>query len=284
MLDTAIVLAAGYGTRFLPITRVVPKELLPIVARPALDLVVEELVGAGVRRLLVVTSRRKRSLEDWFDRDPELEAVFSAEGAAAKLAAIAPRDLEVQFVRQPRMTGTGDALRLARRYVGDRPALVAFPDDLFGAPNASAQLVAAWRATGASVLGALDLSGRDVSAYGVLDVEPGEAPWRVRRVVEKPAPGTEPSHLVSAGRFLYTPAMFDALEACHGDHAGGEYIPMPAMERLAARGELVATVLDAPRWDTGTPQGYLEAVIDHALADPRLAGPLRAFLHERLNG
>jgi UTP--glucose-1-phosphate uridylyltransferase len=288
MIRNAIILAAGYGTRFLPVTRVVPKELLPILARPALDLVLEELAEAGVERVCVITSRRKRAVEDWFDRDPELEAVFSAEGATDKLERIRPPRLEVTFVRQQRMMGTGHALLLARAFAGDEPALVAFPDDLFHGPNPSLALVEAWRASrtsaadpGASVLAVQDLRGEDVSRYGVLDVEAGGAPWRVRGVVEKPPRGTEPSTLVSVGRFLYTPALFDALERHAAAHTAGEYYPMPAMMDLAARGQLLAAPVAAARYDTGTPLGYLQAVVDAALRDPHLRGPFQRWLDTR---
>jgi UTP--glucose-1-phosphate uridylyltransferase len=286
MIRNAIVLAAGYGTRFLPVTRVVPKELLPILARPALDLVLAELAEAGVQRVCVITSRRKRAVEDWFDRDPELEAVFAAEGAADKLARIQPPKLDVTFIRQQRMMGTGHALLLAREFVGDEPALVAFPDDLFHGPNPSLALVDAWRASrasgeGASVLAVQDLRGEDVSRYGVLDVAPGRAPWTVRGVVEKPPRGTEPSTLISVGRFLYTPALFDALARHAAAHTTGEYYPMPAMMDLAAQGQLLAAPVTATRYDTGTPLGYLQAVVDAALRDPDLQGPFRRWLDAR---
>lgn len=277
-----LILAAGYGTRFLPVTRVVPKELLPIVARPALALVVDELAQAGVTDLLVVTSRRKQAVEAWFDRDPELEAL-----PGMTPARLAVPDVRVQFVRQRRMGGTGDAIRLARAFAGDDPLVVAFPDDLFGDPNPTAALLRAHAATGAAVLGALDLSGQDVSAYGVIDGAPlphDADLWQVRRVVEKPAAGTEPSHLVSVGRYLYTPELLDALDRHAARATPGEYHPMPAMEELAGNGRLMARVLGAPRWDTGTPAGYLRCVLDHALADPDLGPDLSRWLHDRLGG
>ncbi|MBA2321163.1 MAG: NTP transferase domain-containing protein, partial [Deltaproteobacteria bacterium] len=168
-----VIVAAGYGTRFLPLTRVIPKEMLPILDRPAVDWVVRELAEAGVDDLLVVTSRRKRALEDWFDRDPELEAVW-ARGDAGRLARIRPPDARVAFVRQPAMGGTGDAILLARSFVGDEPFVVAFPDDLFlsrGAPGCAAELVAAHRETGGSVLSSMALpETEETSRYGILDL------------------------------------------------------------------------------------------------------------------
>lgn len=273
-----VVLAAGYGTRFLPVTRVVPKELLPLVDRPAIDVVVQELVDAGVTDLLVITSRRKRAVEDWFDHDVELEAVFRREGAHAKLKRAQPPEVRVQFLRQRAMRGTGHAILEARDFAGDDPVVVVFPDDLFGAPNATAQLLETHRATGRSVLAAADLTGRDVSRYGVLDVQDG----LLREIVEKPVPGDEPSHLISLGRYLYTPEIFPLLAAGWADHGEGEFYPMLAINTLAGAGRVAVRVLDAPRYDTGAPLGYLQAVLDHALARPDVGPPLEAWLRQRL--
>lgn len=279
MVTKGVVVAAGYGTRFLPITRTIPKEMLPIVDRPALDLVVQELIEAGITDLLVITSRRKKALDDWFDRDPELEAACASD--PQKLSRALPPAVRTTFVRQEKMGGTGDALRLARSFAGSDPVIVAFPDDLLGQPNASAQLMDAYRSTGCSVLAAADLGAGDVSRYGVLDATQDGDVWRVRGVVEKPAPGTAPSSLISVGRYLYTPEFFAALDALPPAHTG-EWTPMDAMAALGAQGKLVATVLRAQRWDTGTPLGWLQALTDHALADPRLAEIYRAWLTERL--
>lgn len=282
-----VIVAAGYGTRFLPVTRVVPKELLPIVARPAIDLVVDELVEAGVDELLVITSRRKRALEDWFDHDPELEAAVA--GSPRSALATPPR-VHVQFVRQPRMGGTGDALRLARSFAGADPTLVAFPDDLFGAWEKQGNPCRALRevhaATGAAVLAAVDLGDADPSAYGVLDAhDDGRPGLAVRRVVEKPRPGEAPSRLASVGRYLYTPELFEALEeswARRPSGATGEFWPMEAMHALADRGRLRACLVTASRWDTGTPSGYLRAVVDHALADAHLGEEFGGWLRDRV--
>lgn len=280
----AVLVAAGYGTRFLPVTRVVPKELLPLVDRPAIDFVVQEFADAGVTDLLVITSRRKKALDDWFDRDVELETVFEREGADHKLAKARPPALRVQFVRQHHMGGTGDALLLARAFAGHDPFLVAFPDDLFGPPNVSAQLVAAHEATGCSVMAAADLSGHDVSRYGVFDATEEQAGrHRVHAVVEKPAPGTEPSHLISLGRYLYTPELWEPLARHRAAHEGpGEYFPMKALAELAGAGRLVAQAVPSERRDTGAPLGYLKAVFDEALSRPELAAELVPWMRQRI--
>lgn len=273
-----VIVAAGYGTRFLPVTRVVPKELLPLVDRPALDVVVQEMADAGIEDLLVITSRRKRAVEDWFDHDAELEAVFRAEGATAKLARAQPTGMRVQFVRQRHMGGTGHALLLARTFAGDDPVVVAYPDDLFTGANCTAELIDTWRATGHTVLSAQDLTGEDVSRYGVLDASPEGAHWRVRGIVEKPPAGAEPSSLVSLGRYLYTPEVFPLLAAGIAKHPSGEFYPMDAINSLAAQGRVVARTTAATRHDTGAPLGYLQAVVHFGLAHPDHGDAFRAWL------
>ncbi len=281
-----VIVAAGYGTRFLPVTRVVPKELLPVVDRPAIDLVVQEFVDAGITDVLLISSRRKRAIEDWFDKDPELEAVFTAEGATAKLAKAQPPAVNVTVVRQTEMRGTGHALLLARDFAGDDPVVVAFPDDLFGAPNLSAQLIVRHEASGQSVLAAKDLSGQDVSRYGVLDVVEREGRLDLQGIVEKPAPGSEPSKLVSLGRYLYTPAFFEPLAASWDRFDGSqrEFYPMEAIGDLAERGQVGVEVAQAPHYDTGAPLGYVKTVVEHALARADMGEELRQWLSEQLEG
>lgn len=277
----AVIVAAGYGSRFLPVTRTIPKEMLPILDRPAIDFVVQELIEAGVDELLVITSRRKTVLDDWFDRQPELEVAFA--DAPAKLARIVPPDVRVTFVRQSTMQGTGHALLLARSFAGDQPIVVAFPDDLFVNGNCTAQLIEAHRATGCSVLCTQDFGEADVSRYGVIDpVERADGVIGVRRVVEKPAPGTEPSRLVSLGRYLYTPAIFAELERGLAAHQGGEFYPMDAIETLASRGQVVAVDVQARRLDTGKPLDYLKSVVEVALDDPAIGSEFQSWLQKRL--
>jgi UTP--glucose-1-phosphate uridylyltransferase len=281
-----VIVAAGYGTRFLPVTRVVPKELLPLVDRPCLDFVVQEFLDAGIEEILVITSRRKKALDDWFDHDAELEAVFAREGAAHKAAKIVPTPARITFVRQRVMGGTGHALLLAQDFAGDSPVVVAFPDDLYGEPNASKQLIDTHHATGGCVLGAIHLPDQDVSKYGVLDpidAQPDlDGPIRIRNVVEKPPPGQAPSQLVSVGRYLYTPDFFPVLRDTAKGHGGGEFYPMDAMKVFADEGRIVGRVLHGRRHDTGTPLGYLKAVFDEAMSRDDIGPALADWLRARL--
>lgn len=276
-----IILAAGYGTRFLPITKTIPKEMLPLGTRPAIDYVVREYIDSGITDILIINSRRKKSLEDYYDREAELEGVFERENKTANLAKIAPpAGVRFYFVRQGKMGGTGDAVLLAREFAGDDPCVLAFPDDLhFGAVPLAKQLLDVNRATGNAVL-ALEVApeGEDISRYGVAAVAPGSNPIGVTGLVEKPARGTEPSRYISIGRYLLTSAVFDALEVERGQHKGGEFYLTDAFERIAKQGKLSGCAYTGDRLDTGEPLGYYQAVVRYVLGDPEMGPGFRDFL------
>lgn len=276
-----VIVAAGYGSRFLPITRTIPKEMLPIVDRPALDFVVQEFIDAGIEDILVITSRRKKVLDDWFDRDLELEQACA--GKPDRLALLEPPKARVSFVRQTEMRGTGHALLLARTFAGDDPVVVAFPDDLFVGGNCAAQLIAAYERTGCSVLCAQDFGDGDVSRYGVIATQPRQdGAIGVQSLVEKPPVGQEPSKLVSLGRYLYTPAIFAELARGLASHGAGEFFPADAVNTLAARGQVVAVDVVGRRLDTGQPLDYLKTVFELALEHPEFGSELRSWMQERL--
>jgi len=280
MAVKGVIVAAGYGSRFLPVTRCVPKEMLPIVDRPAIDWIVSEYIDAGIEDILVITSRRKKILEDWFDRQPELEVAMA--DSPAKLDKLVPPKARVQFIRQAEMKGTGHALLLARTFAGSDPVVVAYPDDLFTHGNCAADLIAAYERTGACVMSAVELPGQDVSRYGVLEpVERSDGAIGVRRIAEKPAVGTEPSSLVSLGRYLYIPEVFDLLAEGLAEHATGEFFPTDAINVLGAQGRVVAAVVDAQRWDTGQPFEYLQTVVELALEHPEIGEDFRRWLKSR---
>ncbi len=274
-----VIIAAGYGTRFLPVTKTVPKELLPVGTRPAIAFIVDEFVASGIDEIIVVSSRRKKALEDYFDREMELEEIFRREGRTDKLALIAPCRARVSFVRQTEMRGTGHALLQAKPFLGGEPCVVAYPDDLHvGAPPLARQLMDVFEKTGKSVLATI-LEPGDVSRYGV--VGPGPDGISVLSFVEKPAMGREPSHEVSIGRYLYTPEFFDLVEEGWGKHTGGEYFHTYALDRLIAAGKVAFVRASGQRLDTGDPAGYLEAVLTDASANPALRPVLEDFLREK---
>ena len=275
-----IIVAAGYGTRFLPVTKTVPKELLPVGTRPAIAWIVDEFVASGIRDIVIISSRRKKALEDYFDREIELEGVFEREGKADKLAAIAPPEANISFVRQREMRGTGHALLQVKPLIGGEACVVAYPDDLHaGKKPLARQLVEVYEKTGKSVMATI-LEPGDVSRYGVVD--PAADGVTVRGFIEKPAKGHEPSHEVSIGRYLYTPEFFDLLEEGWAKHTKGEYFHTYALDRLIAAGKVAYKRTEGERLDTGEPSGYLDAILRNAAADPALRPVLEAFAKREL--
>ena len=274
-----VIVTAGYGTRFLPVTKTIPKEMLPLVTRPSIDFIVEEFVASGITEILFITSRRKKALEDYFDREMELETVFAAAGDARKLACIEPPKATCYFVRQSEMRGTGHALLLARAFVGKEPFVVAYPDDLhFGAPPLARQLIETWEATGCTVLATLH-DPPDINRYGIISIAPDGL--HVTGIVEKPARGMEPSREASIGRFLYAPDFLDRLGEEWARHGEGEFYHTPAVLSLAQKGRVVFRRVQGERLDTGEPAGYLEAIIRYAQGVPELKAVLDRLLQKR---
>ncbi len=274
-----IIVAAGYGTRFLPVTKTVPKELLPVGVKPSIAYIVDEFIQSGIQEIIIISSRRKKALEDYFDREVELEELFAREGKRDKLALIQAPAARISFVRQTEMRGTGHALLQVRPFLGDEACVVAYPDDLVvGGRPLAAQLVDMHQKTGKCVLATI-LEPGDVSRYGVVD--PGPDGLGVRGFVEKPLPGSEPSHEVSIGRYLYTPEFFQWLEEGWKRHEKGEYFHSYALDKMIERNKVVFTRTEGQRLDTGDPAGYLEAILRNAAADPSLKPTLDAFFAKR---
>ena len=275
-----VIVAAGYGTRFLPVTKTIPKEMLPLVTRPSIDFIVEEFISSGITEILFITSRRKKALEDYFDREVELETAFRAAGDEKKLAKIAPPRAQCYFVRQTEMRGTGHALLQARAFIGKDPFIVAYPDDLhFGEVPLARQLIQAWEKTGCTVLATLH-DPPDINRYGIISIAPDGL--HVTGIVEKPAAGQEPSREASIGRFLYTPDFLDELASQWKQHREGEFFHTPAVLALAKKGRVVFHRVEGQRLDTGEPGGYLEAIIRYAQSVPELSKELERILGHRV--
>lgn len=264
-----LIVAAGYGTRFLPVTKTVPKEMLPLITKPSIAFIIEEFISAGIKDIVILSSRRKKALDDFFDREAELEAVFSREGDSEKMAKVAPYPANFAFVHQQEMRGTGHALLQARHLLEHSPFVVAYPDDLhFGQPSLSRQLIEAYEETGANVLATMH-NPPDINRYGVLELD--EDRVHVKNIVEKPAPGAEPSREASIGRYLFTPDIFPFLEEGWRLHKGeGEYYHVYALQRLMEQGRVVFRQMEGLRLDIGAPEGYLEAVLRYAAGIPEL--------------
>jgi UTP--glucose-1-phosphate uridylyltransferase len=279
-----VILAAGYGTRFLPGSKTIPKEMFPLIDTPAIDMIVRELMEAGIQDILIVTSRRKKPLEDYFDHEVELEYSFSDRGVVEKLKLIEPLGVNLFFLRQRRMAGTGDALLLTEPFIGNSPFIVAYPDDVqLSGPSLSGQLVQLYDKTGCTVLAAQEVPTGDISRYGVMATEMRKGVEYVTQMVEKPAPGKEPSRLVGFGRYLYTPALYEALRASRLRHPRNlEFTQTAAINALVANGGVVARRIEGRLVDVGTPQGYLHAFIEYGLMRKEFRADLLHFMAEML--
>lgn len=268
-----IIVAAGYGTRFLPVTKTIPKEMLPLVNKPSISFIIDEFIASGIKDIIVISSRRKKVLEDFFDREIELERVFEQEGAESKLESIRPGDARFSFIRQTEMMGTGHALLQAAPLIGDDAAIVAYPDDIhMGATPLSAQLMNSYEETGCSVLATIH-NPPHLERYGVLDL--AEDKLHVKGIIEKPPVGTEPSGEVSIGRYLYTPEFFRYLEEGWKKHTAGEYYHIYALQKLMDQGKVVFRETEGERLDTGDPAGFLRATLRYAMRDPELKKIIR---------
>ncbi|MGW1682221.1 UTP--glucose-1-phosphate uridylyltransferase [Saccharopolyspora sp. NPDC002376] len=285
---TAIVPAAGLGTRFLPTTKAVPKELLPVVDTPGIELVATEAADAGAQRLIIVTSPDKSAVTDYFKPQPELERTLKERGKDELLAKVrrAPGLLSAETAVQDRALGLGHAVGCAEPNLTDDDDAVAvlLPDDLV-LPTGVLQRMAEVRAQhGGSVLCAFDVPREQTSAYGVFDVTDtdDEDVKQVRGMVEKPAPEKAPSTFAAAGRYLLDRAVFDALRRIEPG-AGGELQLTDAVALLISEGHPVHVVVHrGGRHDLGNPGGFLKAAVDFALKDPEYGPDLRAWLVERI--
>lgn len=228
-----IILAAGYGTRFLPITKTIPKEMLPILNKPSIDYIIEEFTSSGIKEILIITSRRKGVLDNYFDREIELETVFTKECKKDLLEKIKLKDINISFIRQNEMMGTGHALLHAKPWIGTDNVIVAYPDDLHvGSPSLTTQLIELHKKTGKNILSVIE-NPKDINRYGVIKLNKDNI--HVKDIVEKPEVGKEPSNKASIGRFLYTHEFFKFLEEGFKIHQKGEYHHIYALKNSCLR-------------------------------------------------
>lgn len=280
----AVFPVAGFGTRFLPATKAMPKELLPVIDKPVIQYAVEEAVAAGIDTLIFVTGRNKRAVEDHFDANLELEAALLDRGkveARDQVRNIVPPHVECLFVRQPEQLGLGHAVLCARRAVGNEPFAVLLADDMMVQARGTAigDLVATYEATGKSALSVAEVAPADVSKYGIITPsgELADDLWSISGLCEKPAPHEAPSRLASFGRYVLRPEIFDILERT-GRGAGNEIQLADAINQLAARGEVVARRFSGQRFDCGDKLGYVKAVLEAAVKSATMGAEVAAFL------
>lgn len=282
----AVVLAAGLGTRLLPATKAIPKEMLPVVDRPAIQYVVEEAAAAGLTDITMVTARDKRGIEDHFDRDPELEAVLARKQASRALAEIRmPSELaSISYVRQGIRGGVGHAVLSAEPQAGAEAFAVLLADDLIGSgERLLSRMISIREQLGGSVVALMEIDASDAGRYGCAAVAPGPRTGvvRVTDLVEKPAPGKAPSNYALIGRFILDPVIFGALRAIPPGH-GGELQLTDALRELAAErhgpGPVHGVVFTGRRYDTGDKLDYLRSTVRIACDREDLGPEFRAWL------
>ena len=279
----AIFPVAGLGTRLLPATKTIPKEMITVVDRPLIQYAVDEAREAGIEQLIFVTGRGKSTLVDYFDQAFELETTMRGKGK--DLGVLGPSRAgfgEVVTVRQQQPLGLGHAVWCARHIVGDEPFAVLLPDELmYGKPNCLAQMVDAFQQVGGNVVAALEVPDSETHKYGV--IEPGAVDGRlteIRGMVEKPAPGTAPSNLMLPGRYILQPDVMRELEA-QETGAGGEIQLTDAMAKLIGRQPFHAYRFDGERYDCGSATGFVIGNIAMALERDDVAPAVRQFLQTR---
>lgn len=278
----AVFPVAGLGTRFLPATKAMPKELLPLIDKPIIQYAVEEAIAAGITDLIFVTGRTKRAIEDHFDSNPELERSLRDKGkddVADMVRNIVPEGVRCIFLRQAEALGLGHAVLCAEPAVGHEPFVVLLADDVMRGNLPTRQLVDAYQKEPGTLLSVKEVALEDAQKYGIVipDVSGG-----VAGLVEKPAPGSEPSLLASIGRDVLEPEIMDILRT-QPPGKSGEIQLADAINAQATQGKVRAVPLAGQRYDCGSKIGYMEAVLDFALAHPEFADPFRAIIMRKLS-
>jgi UTP--glucose-1-phosphate uridylyltransferase len=284
----AVIPAAGLGTRFLPATKATPKEMLPVVDKPAIQYVVEEAVAAGLSDVLVITGRNKRSLEDHFDRAWELEEALQAKGDAHRLARVRKSNVlaDMHYTRQGDPRGLGHAVLCAAQHVGDHPFAVLLGDDLIDERDPLlSRMIEVQRRTGGSVVALMEVPRAQIHLYGCAEVLPTDQDdvLEITRMVEKPEPEEAPSNFAVLGRYVLHPRVFEVLRETPAGR-GGEIQLTDALQSLAVAdgegGGVHGVVFRGRRYDTGDRLDYLKAVIRLACERDDLGPELRAWLRE----
>lgn len=286
-IKKAVIPAAGLGVRFLPATKALPKEMIPIVDKPTIQYIIEEAVNSGIEDILIITGRNKKAIEDHFDKSLNLENHLRRKGKqdlldiVEKTAGLA----EIHYIRQKEPRGLGHAIYCARRFVGDEPFAVLLGDDIVSSEvPCLRQMMDLYEELQASVIGVKEVPPGDVSKYGILDAEPvRDNVYRIHDLVEKPAPEAAPSRLAIMGRYIIEPEIFEIL-ARTAPGAGGEIQLTDALKVLASQRPMYGLIFDGNRYDVGDKLGYLKAMVEFALERPDLAEEFRQYLHDLMVG
>ncbi len=281
----AIITAAGWGTRFLPVTRSQPKEMLPLVNKPLIQYAVEEAINSGIEQVILITAMGKHAIEDYFDRSFELEYVLEQKGETELLQEMRRLSnlVDICYIRQKEQFGLGHAVLIARNIIAGEPFAVLLPDDVIDSRvPALKQMIEVYEQRGTSVIAVERVSAQDTVKYGI--IEPKEISHRLYQVLslaEKPEPQEAPSDLGIVGRYILVPEIFDALAATPPGRIN-EIQLTDALQLLLKRQVISACEFEGVRYDTGTPSGWLEATIALALKDPDIGPGLRQYLRRLL--
>lgn len=283
----AVIPAAGFGTRFLPETKAMPKEMLPIVDKPTIQYIVEEIKASGIDQILIISGHAKRAIEDHFDSSPELEQHLYESGKMDLLREVRKvASVKIHYTRQQYMRGLGDAILCAKDFIDGEPFGVILGDDVVYNANgepALRQLMDQYEKTGGTVIGCQVVKPEQVSSYGIVDGVKTDDPnlLKVKDMIEKPSVEEAPSRFAALGRYVITPEVFDVLKQTKPGK-GGEIQLTDALRVMAHNGSVYAYNFTGKRYDTGNKLGYLKATVEFALRRPDLGPQFRQYLKDLL--
>lgn len=282
LIKKAIIPAAGLGTRFLPATKAMPKEMLPILDKPTIQYIVEEAAKAGIEDIIIVTGKHKRSIEDHFDNQKELEMILEDKGKTDLLEKVhySTSLANIFYVRQKEQKGLGHAIYSARQFIGNEPFAVLLGDDIVESETpAIKQLMNVYEETGKSVIGVQEVPDSETHRYGIIDpLEKLGLKYKVKQFVEKPKQGTAPSNLAIMGRYVLTPEIFDYLKS-QKEGTGNEIQLTDAIERMNSESQVYAYDFEGNRYDVGEKLGFVKTTIEYALKDKNMKDELKAFIN-----
>src|ERR671924_1468419 len=284
-LRKAVFPVAGFGSRFLPVTKASPKEMMPVVDKPLIQYAVEEAAAAGITDMIFVTGRHKRAIEDHFDKAYELETELERKGKDAQLEqvrSVLPEGVRCIYLRQAEPLGLGHAVLCAQPVVGNEPFAVLLADDLIDAdPPAMCRMAEIYAKTGSSLLGVEEVPRSQTQSYGIVTIDKLQGDTaRMHSIVEKPRPAEAPSNLGVIGRYVLTPRIFDLLDEV-APGAGGEIQLTDAISALLAHERVLAVQLPGRRFDCGSKLGYLEAMVEYGLRHPETGKDFARYLKSR---
>ena len=282
----AVIPAAGYGTRFLPVTKAIPKEMIPIVDKPVIQYIVEEALQSGIEEILIITGHGKRAIEDHFDTNIDLELQLRQQGKDQLLHLVQDiSSINIHYIRQKHMRGLGDAIRCAESFIDNEPFAVLLGDDVVYNPEQPAlkQMMDAFSRLGATMLGCQEVPQELVSRYGIVQGQPTDDDRVVKLIdmVEKPAVDEAPSRLAALGRYILTPDIFEILRRVQPGK-GGEIQLTDALQTMASREAVYAYCFEGKRYDVGDKLGFLKANVEYALRREDLGEAFREYLRHSL--